>query len=109
MARYVAKNVVAAKLADMCEVQIAYAIGVAKPVSVYVGTFGTSHVDENKIATAVQNTFDMTPRGIIESLGLLKPIYRATAAYGHFGRTPLPNGGFSWEKTDKAEALKAAI
>lgn len=109
MARYVAKNVVAAKLADMCEVQLAYAIGVAKPVSVYVGTFGTSHVDEEKISLAVQKTFDMTPRGIIESLGLLKPIYQPTAAYGHFGRAPTPNGGFSWEKTDKAEALKAAI
>lgn len=109
MARYVAKNVVAAKLADMCEVQLAYAIGVAKPVSVYVGTFGTAHVDEEKISLAVQKVFDMTPRGIIESLGLLKPIYQATAAYGHFGRAPTPNGGFSWEKTDKADALKAAV
>ena len=109
MARYVAKNIVAAGLADKCEIQIAYAIGVAKPVSVYVDTFGTSTVEETKIENAVNSVFNLTPRGIIETLGLLKPIYRPTAAHGHFGRTPTSNGGFSWEKTDKAEALKKAL
>lgn len=109
MARYIAKNVVAAGLAEMCEVQLAYAIGVAEPVSVYVGTFGSNKVPEEKIADAVRKVFSLTPRGIIESLELLRPIYRPTAAYGHFGRSPQPNGAFSWEKTDKAEALKAAV
>lgn len=109
MARYVAKNIVAAGLADKCEIQIAYAIGVAKPVSVYVDTFGTSTVEETKIENAVNSVFNLTPRGIIETLGLLKPIYRPTAAHGHFGRTPTSNGAFSWEKTDKAEALKKAL
>lgn len=109
MARYVAKNIVAAGLADKCEIQIAYAIGVAKPVSVYVDTFGTSTVEETKIEKAVNEVFDLTPRGIIETLGLLKPIYRPTAAHGHFGRTPTNTGAFSWEKTDKADALKKAV
>jgi S-adenosylmethionine synthetase len=108
-ARYIAKNVVAAGLATKCEVQVAYAIGVAKPVSVYVNTFDTGVVAEEKISAAVQELFDLTPRGIIRELGLLKPIYRLTAAYGHFGREAGADGSFSWEKTDKAAALKAAV
>ncbi|MCH2160440.1 MAG: methionine adenosyltransferase [Phycisphaerales bacterium] len=109
MARYVAKNVVAADLANECEVQLSYAIGVAEPTSVRVDTMGTGTVDETVIESAVQKHFDLTPSGIIESLDLLKPIYRATAAHGHFGRKPdsAGPGTFSWEKTDKAEALKA--
>ncbi|MBF0286579.1 MAG: methionine adenosyltransferase [SAR324 cluster bacterium] len=102
-ARYVAKNIVAAGLASRCEVQLAYAIGVAEPVSVAVDTFGTNKIPEEKIAELVRNNFDLKPRGIIESLNLLRPIYRKTAAYGHFGRE-LPE--FSWEKTDKADQLK---
>lgn len=109
MSRYIAKNVVAAGLAEMCEVQLAYAIGVAEPVSVYVGTFGYNKVPDERIAEAVRKVFNLTPRGIIESLDLLKPIYRQTATYGHFGRTPQANGAFSWERTDKAEALKNAL
>jgi S-adenosylmethionine synthetase len=108
-ARYIAKNVVAAKLASKCEVQVAYAIGVAKPVSVYVNTFGTAVVPEEKISRAVQEVFDLTPRGIITSLGLLKPIYRVTASYGHFGREPGADGSFSWERTDKVEELTGTI
>jgi S-adenosylmethionine synthetase len=102
-ARYVAKNVVAAGLADRCEVQVSYAIGVAKPTSVTVETFGTNHVPEQKIIDAVGEVFDLRPYGIIKMLDLLKPIYEKTASYGHFGRD-----GFSWEKTDKVAALKAA-
>jgi S-adenosylmethionine synthetase len=105
-ARYIAKNVVAAGLAERCEVQIAYAIGVAKPVSLYVNTFGTGKVAESDIVKAIDRTFDLTPRGIIRTLDLLKPIYRSTAAYGHFGREPGTDGGFSWEKTDKVEELR---
>jgi S-adenosylmethionine synthetase len=101
--RYVAKNVVAAGLADRCEVQVSYAIGVARPTSVTVETFGTNKVPEDKIIAAVGKHFDLRPYGILKMLDLLKPIYKATASYGHFGRE-----GFSWEKTDKAEALKAA-
>ena len=108
-ARYIAKNVVAAGLARKCEVQVAYAIGVAKPVSVYVNTFETGTVPEAKIAAAVQEVFDLTPRGIIRSLDLLKPIYRATSTYGHFGREAGADGSFSWERADKVDALKAAI
>jgi S-adenosylmethionine synthetase len=108
-ARYIAKNVVAAGLAQKCEVQVAYAIGVAKPVSVYVNTFETGTVAEEKIAAAVQEVFDLTPRGIIRSLDLLKPIYRATSTYGHFGRDAGSDGSFSWERTDKVDALKAAL
>ena len=104
MARYVAKNVVAAGLADRCEVQLAYAIGVPFPVSVMVDTFGTAAVAEEKIEKAIQESFELTPAGIIRSLDLKKPIYRNTAAYGHFGRDE-----FSWEKLDKAEALKASV
>ena len=106
MARYIAKNVVAADLADRCEVQLAYAIGVAAPVSVLVQTFGTAKVDETRIAEAVREVFPLTTGAIIEALGLRKPIFQKTAAYGHFGRE---NEGFAWEKKDKVEALKNAI
>jgi S-adenosylmethionine synthetase len=99
-ARYVAKNIVAAGLARRCEVQVAYAIGVAKPMGVYVHTFGTGKVDDEKLAAHVIETFDFRPRALIEELELLRPIYRATAAYGHFGRSE-----FSWEKTDRAAEL----
>jgi S-adenosylmethionine synthetase len=115
-ARWVAKNIVAAGLAHRCEVQIAYAIGVAQPVSVAVDTFGTSSVPESKIMRAVSAVFDLTPKGIIAALDLRKPIYTATAAYGHFGRTPERLGSgksartqFSWERTDRATALKKAV
>ncbi len=104
MARYVAKNIVAAGLAERCEVQLAYAIGVAEPVSVLVDTFGTGTVDEDKLEALVRANFSLTPKGIIESLNLRRPIYKATAAYGHFGRE---GKDFTWEATDKAEALKA--
>jgi S-adenosylmethionine synthetase len=112
-ARWVAKNIVAAKLARRCEVQLAYAIGVAQPVSVMVDTFGTSTVPEREILRAIREVFDLTPRGIIKALDLRKPIYRPTAAYGHFGRTPERRGKagtlFTWERTDKAKALKRAV
>jgi S-adenosylmethionine synthetase len=101
-ARYVAKNVVAAGLAERCEVQVSYAIGVAKPTSVTVETFGTNKVPEEKIVAAVNKHFDLRPYGIVTMLDLLRPIYQKTAAYGHFGREE-----FSWERTNKAEALKA--
>jgi S-adenosylmethionine synthetase len=104
MARYIAKNIVAAGLADRCEVQLAYAIGYPEPVSVHVTTFGTGKEDDAAIAIAVKQIFDMTPSGIIETLDLRKPIYRQTAAYGHFGRPE-----FSWEKTDKVDALRTAV
>jgi S-adenosylmethionine synthetase len=106
MARYVAKNIVAAGLADRCEVQLAYAIGVAEPVSVLVDTFGTGTVDADKLEELVRANFELTPKGIIESLDLRRPIFKATAAYGHFGRE---GEGFTWEKTDKAAALKAGV
>jgi S-adenosylmethionine synthetase len=112
-ARWVAKNIVAAKLARRCEVQVAYAIGVAQPVSIMVDTFGTNTVPEAVIMRAVEKVFDLTPRGIIQALDLKKPIYGETAAYGHFGRTPKkgPKGStfFSWERTDKVDALKKAV
>ena len=108
-ARYVAKNVVAAGLAAKCLVQLAYAIGVSKPLSVYIGTNGTGEVDEAKLAAAVCELVDLSPRGIREHLRLSRPIYARTAAYGHFGRAPDGDGGFSWERTDIAEALKAAF
>jgi S-adenosylmethionine synthetase len=104
MARYIAKNIVAAELADRCEVQLAYAIGVAEPVSVLVDTFGTAKVDESQLEALVRKNFSLTPKGIIESLNLRRPIYKATAAYGHFGRE---GKEFTWEATDKAAALKA--
>ena len=102
MARYIAKNIVAAGLADRCEVELAYAIGVAEPVSVLVETFGTGKVEEGKIEELVRKNFKLTPKGIIESLNLRRPIYRKTAAYGHFGRS---DKDFTWEATDKAAAL----
>ena len=103
MCRYIAKNLVAAELADRCEVQLAYAIGVAEPVSLYVNTFGTNKIPENQIEEIVRNNFDMKPSGIISQLDLKRPIYKKTASYGHFGRN---EPEFSWEKTDKAEILK---
>ncbi len=103
MARYIAKNIVAAGLAKQCEVQLAYAIGVAEPVSVMVDTFGTGKVDEEKLSQAIRDIFQLKPAGIIESLELLRPIYSPTAAYGHFGRT---GESFTWEKTDKVEKLQ---
>ena len=101
--RYVAKNLVAAGLADRCEVQVAYAIGVARPVSVMVDTFGTGRIDDDQIAELVSRHFDLRPKAIVEMLDLLRPIYRETAAYGHFGRT---GDNFTWERTDRAEALR---
>ncbi|MGZ8853734.1 MAG: methionine adenosyltransferase [Thermoanaerobaculia bacterium] len=105
MARYIAKNIVASGLADEVEVQLAYAIGVADPVSIYVDTFGTGKIDQKKLADLVRDHFQMTPRGIIESLKLRRPIFKKTAAYGHFGRN---EPDFTWEATDKAEALRSA-
>jgi S-adenosylmethionine synthetase len=104
-ARYVAKNLVAAGLASRCEVQLAYAIGVAEPVSVLVDTFGTGKVGSHDLVRIVREVFDLRPKGIIEMLGLKRPIYQATAAYGHFGRPATSNGAFSWEKTDKADLV----
>ncbi|MGA1193300.1 MAG: methionine adenosyltransferase [Kiritimatiellia bacterium] len=109
MARYVAKNIVAAKLADRCEVQLAYAIGFPEPVSVLVDTFGTSKVAEVKLARAVRKVFGLKPAEIVSQLKLLRPIYEPTSAYGHFGRKPTAGGAFPWERTDKAEALKSAV
>jgi len=105
MSRYVAKNNVAAGLAERCEIQVSYAIGVAEPTSISVETFGTGVISEDRLVVLVRDHFDLRPRGIIESLDLLKPIYGTTAAYGHFGRT---EDSFSWEKTDKADALRIA-
>lgn len=107
--RYLAKNVVAAGLADKCTIQLSYAIGVSKPLSVYIDTYGTGRVDEDAIAAALLDLVDLSPRGIREHLSLSRPIYARTAAYGHFGRTPDADGGFSWEKTDLADSLKAAF
>lgn len=104
-ARYVAKNIVAAGLASQCEVQLAYAIGVAEPVSILVDTFGTGKVSHEKLEELVRKVFNLKPKGIIEMLKLKLPIFQATAAYGHFGRPPATAGGFSWERTDKAEIL----
>ena len=103
--RYVAKNVVAAGLADRCEVQVAYAIGVAKPVSLMVNTFGTGKIEEAKIEKLVSEHFDLRPKAIIQTLDLLRPIYKNTAAYGHFGRT---EPEYKWEHTDKADVLRDA-
>ena len=105
MARYIAKNIVSAGLAERCLVQLAYAIGIADPVSVLIDTSGTGRLGEDKLASLVRDTFDLTPRGIIRDLKLRRPIYRKTAAYGHFGRS---EDNFTWEQTDKAEALRAA-
>jgi S-adenosylmethionine synthetase len=108
-ARYVAKNVVAAGLAERCTIQLSYAIGVSKPLSVYINTDGTGQVDEEKLSKVLQEVVDLSPRGIRTHLGLSKPIYARTASYGHFGRAPEGDGGFSWEKTDLAQALKGAF
>jgi S-adenosylmethionine synthetase len=103
-ARYVAKNIVAAGLADKCEIQLSYAIGIPEPVSIYVETFGTGRLSENELISLIQSHFDLTPQGIINALQLLRPIYRATASYGHYGRPEFP-----WERTDKADALAKAL
>ena len=115
-ARWVAKNIVAAGLARRCEVQVAYAIGVAEPVSVFVQSFGTGAIPDRQIEKAVREVFDLTPRGITAALDLRKPIYQATAAYGHFGRTPQVVGRgkgarttFTWERTDRVAALRRAL
>ena len=108
-ARYLAKNVVAAGLADRCTLQLSYAIGVARPLSIYVDTHGTGNADPAAIERAIDKVMDLTPRGIRTHLGLNRPIYARTSAYGHFGRKPEDDGGFSWEKTDLAEALAKAV
>lgn len=108
-ARYLAKNVVAAGMAEKCTIQISYAIGVAKPLSIYAETYGTGEVDPQGIERAIAKSMDLTPRGIREHLDLNKPIYERTAAYGHFGRAPEADGGFSWEKIDLVEALKKVV
>jgi S-adenosylmethionine synthetase len=108
-ARYLAKNVVAAGLAERCTIQVSYAIGVSRPLSVYVDTDGTGQVDEGRLSKALQQMMDLSPRGIREHLGLNKPIYARTAAYGHFGRKPDADGGFSWEKLSLVESLKSAL
>ncbi len=108
-ARYLAKNVVAAGLADRCVIQLAYAIGVSKPLSVYIDTQGTGRIEEAKLADVLREMVDLSPRGIREHLELNKPIYARTAAYGHFGRAPDADGGFSWERTDLVDALKSAL
>jgi S-adenosylmethionine synthetase len=108
-ARYLAKNVVGARLADKCVIQLSYAIGVSKPLSVYVDTFGTASIDEDKLSDVLQQLVDLSPRGIRTHLGLNKPIYARTAAYGHFGREPESDGGFSWERLDLVDQLKSAF
>ena len=108
-ARYLAKNVVAAGMASRCTIQLSYAIGVAKPLSIYCDTHGTGKVHESEIEKAVGQAMDLTPRGIIEHFGLRRPIYARTAAYGHFGRPSTPDGGFSWEATSLVDALKKAV
>ncbi len=109
VARYLTKNVVAAGMAERCTIQLSYAIGVAKPLSIYADTHGTGDVDPVAIERAIAQVIDLTPRGIREHLGLNRPIYERTAAYGHFGRVPEADGGFSWERTDLVDALKAAV
>jgi S-adenosylmethionine synthetase len=108
-ARYLAKNIVAAGLADKCVIQLSYAIGVSKPLSIFIDTYGTGKFEDDKLEPVLQKVMDLSPRGIREHLGLNKPIYERTAAYGHFGREPDADGGFSWEKTDLAEAIKAEL
>ncbi|HKS90246.1 MAG TPA: methionine adenosyltransferase [Stellaceae bacterium] len=108
-ARYLAKNVVAAELAERCTIQVAYAIGIAKPLSVYVETDGTGRADEARLSRVLQELMDLSPRGIRTHLGLNKPIYARTAAYGHFGRPPEPDGGFSWERLDLVDELRRAF
>jgi len=109
VSRYLAKNVVASGVADKCTIQLAYAIGISHPLSVYVDTHGTGQADEDKLSEVLQGLVDLTPKGIRTHLGLNRPIYARTAAYGHFGRTPDADGGFSWEKTDIADAIKGAF
>ncbi|MCK5737514.1 MAG: methionine adenosyltransferase domain-containing protein, partial [Spirochaetaceae bacterium] len=104
MARYIAKNLVAAGIAEELEVQLAYAIGVSEPVSLYVNTFGTGQIEESRIEKIIPDIFDLSPAGIIDSLNLKRAIYRETAAYGHFGRREFP-----WEKTDKVELIRSAV
>lgn len=108
-ARYLAKNVVAAGLADRCTIQLSYAIGIAKPISVYVDTHGTGEVDEQRLSIVLQELMDLSPRGMRTHLGLNRPIYARTAAYGHFGRPPEPDGGFSWEQTNLVDDLRSAF
>jgi len=108
-ARYLAKNVVAAGIADGCTIQLAYAIGVPKPLALYVDTFQTGQVDDDRVAKALTECMDLSPRGIREHLQLNRPIYARTSAYGHFGRPPEADGGFSWERTDLVDALKSAV
>jgi len=108
-ARYLAKNVVASGMAKKCTIQLSYAIGVSEPLSIYCDTFGTGEVDDAAVENAIRSVMSLTPRGIREHLELNKPIYQRTAAYGHFGRAPDADGGFSWEKTDLADRLKAAV
>ena len=108
-ARYLAKNAVAAGLADRCTIQLSYAIGVSHPLSVYVETHGTGRVDEERLSETLQQLVDLSPRGIRNHLQLNRPIYARTAAYGHFGREPEPDGGFSWERTDLGDDLKSAF
>ncbi|NQV20294.1 MAG: methionine adenosyltransferase [Rhodospirillales bacterium] len=108
-ARYLAKNVVAAELSDRCTIQVAYAIGVSKPLSLYVDLHGGSSVDEARLEAALFKVMDLSPRGIREHLQLSRPIYARTSAYGHFGRAPDPDGGFSWEKTDLVDEIKSAV
>ena len=104
-----AKNVVAANLAERCTIQLAYAIGVSKPLSVYIDTHGTGKVDEERLSKTLQDMMNLSPRGIREHLGLSRPIYARTAAYGHFGRSPEADGGFSWERTDLVDDLKSVF
>jgi len=108
-ARYLAKNVVAAGLADKCCLQLSYAIGVAKPLSIYADLYGTGRIDEDRLERAITEVIDLSPRGIRERLGLSRPIYRRTATYGHFGREPDSDGGFSWERLDLVDALQEAL
>jgi S-adenosylmethionine synthetase len=108
-ARYLAKNVVAAGMATRCTIQLSYAIGVSRPLSIYCDTFGTGEAPDSTIETAIGQVMDLTPRGIREHLSLNRPIYQRTAAYGHFGRAPDEDGGFSWERTDLANVLKGSV
>ncbi|MCK4939445.1 MAG: methionine adenosyltransferase, partial [Rhodospirillaceae bacterium] len=108
-ARYLAKNVVASGAAEKCTIQVAYAIGVSKPLSVYVDTHGTGETSEDNLAKVLQELMDLSPRGIREHLNLSRPVYARSAAYGHFGRAPEVDGGFSWEKTDLVDALKRSL
>lgn len=109
IARYIAKNIVAAGLAETCEIQLSYAIGVAEPQSIYIETFGTSKLSNADLVKAVRDVFDLTPKGIRQTLIMTKPVFERTAAYGHFGREPDTDGGFSWERTDKIDALHNAV